>query len=340
MSTDRLWRLVPEGTAYRLEQTTRPRPEPGPGQVVVRVHAVSLNYRDHINLHNLANRNVAQRIPASDGAGEIVAVGPDVTAWKPGDRVAGCLFQTWLSGRFDMRYHQQDLGGTIDGMLAEYVLLSAEGVVGIPPDYSYAEAATLPCAGLTTWTALFPRGGLQPGDTVLALGTGGVSIFSLQLATAAGAKVIVTSSRDDKLDRARQLGAWQVINYLTTPGWEREVWKLTERRGVDHVIEVGGPGTLEKSMACVAAGGHIALIGVLTGFGPTSASLFPLVAKNVRLNGIYVGPRTEFEAMNRFLAAQRIRPVIDRTFSFDEAPAAYAHLASGEHFGKIVIQLA
>jgi NADPH:quinone reductase-like Zn-dependent oxidoreductase len=336
-TADRLWQLHPDGNAYKLVQSTRPRPEPGPGQVLVRVRAVSLNYRDLINLRNTAGRNVAGRIPASDGAGEIVAIGPDVTTWQPGDRVAGCFFPTWIDGRFELRHHRHDLGGTIDGMLAEHVLLSADGVVRVPEHLSLQEVATLPCAGVTAWTALIERGGLQPGQIVLVLGTGGVSVFALQIATALGAKVIVTSSSDEKLHRARELGAWQTINYRTTPEWDKEVWRLTEQRGVDHVVEVGGPGTLEKSMQSVAGSGHIALIGVLTGFGPPTASLFPLLARNVQLNGIYVGSRAHFEAFNGFLAEKQIRPVIDRLFPFDDAIAAYEHLASGSHFGKVVI---
>lgn len=336
---DQVWRLTPHEQAYQLVREERARPVPAAGQVLVRVHAVSLNYRDLINLRNSAKRNVADRIPASDGAGEIVACGPGVTDWSPGDRVCGCFFQSWESGDFETRHHQQDLGGTIDGMLAEHVLLSAEGVVSIPETLTYQEAATLPCAAVTAWQALFTRGKLQPGSTVLALGTGGVSVFALQLAVAADAKVIVTSSRDDKLERARQLGAWQIINYRTTPDWEQEIWRMTDKRGVDHVVEVGGPGTLEKSLMSVAAGGQIALIGVLTGFGAPTCSLFPLLAKNARIDGIYVGSRTDFEHLNTFLKRHQIHPVIDREFTFDDAPAAYNYLASGEHFGKVVITL-
>lgn len=338
-STDRIWQLTPDDKAYRLVSTSRTRPVPAAGQVLVRVQAVSLNYRDLINLRNTAGRNVAGRIPASDGAGEIVACGPGVTGWSQGDRVCGCFFQSWESGPFDTKYHQQDLGGTIDGMLAEYVLLSATGIVRIPDHLSYQEAATLPCAAVTAWQALHIRGALQPGSTVLALGTGGVSVFVLQLAVASGARVIVTSSNDDKLARARQLGAWQTINYRTHPAWEKEVWHMTDKRGVEHVMEVGGPGTLEKSLMSVTAGGQIALIGVLTGFGAAQCSLFPLVAKNARLDGIYVGSRTHFEQLNAFLTTHQLRPIIDREFSFDEAPAAYEYLASGAHFGKVVISI-
>jgi NADPH:quinone reductase-like Zn-dependent oxidoreductase len=337
--TDRIWQLAPDGNAYRLALTSRPRPTPGPEEVLVRVRAVSLNYRDLINLRNTAGRNVAGRIPTSDGAGEIVALGPNVTSWQPGDRVAACFFPTWSGGRFELRHHQHDLGGTIDGMLAEHVLLSADGLVRLPDYLTFQEAATLPCAAVTAWTALVDRGGLEAGQTVLALGTGGVSTFALQIATAYGARVIITSSSEEKLVKARQLGAWHTINYRTTPDWDKEVWRFTDKRGVDHIMEVGGPETLAKSMQCVAAGGHIALIGVLTGFGAPTASLFPLVARNVQLNGIYVGSRAHFDAMNRFLADKQIHPVIDRVFPFAEAVQAYEYLASGSHLGKVVMEV-
>lgn len=339
MATDRIWRLEPHAAAYRLEQSTRDTPTPRAGEVLVRIRAVSLNYRDLVNCRNLAGRDVAGRIPTSDGAGEVVALGPGVSDWQIGDRVAGCFFATWTDGPFEMRHHRHDHGGTIDGMLADHVLLSADALVRIPARYSFAEAATLPCAAVTAWTALFARGRVQPDATVLVLGTGGVSVFALQLATAAGARVIVTSSSDEKLEKARQLGAWQTVNYRTHPDWEAIVWQLTEKRGVDHVVEVGGPGTLEKSLAAVAAGGQIALIGVLTGFGAPNTSLFPLVAKNARLDGIYVGSRDDFRNLVQFLEQHPITPVIDRVFPFDAASDAYEYLASGQHFGKVVIEL-
>ncbi len=329
----------PAGEGSPVAVAVTPSPEPGRGQERQRVRAASLNYRDLIALRNKAGRKVGGRVPCSDGAGEVTAVGDGVTAWEPGDRVAGCFFQTWEGGRFDMAHHKQDLGGTIDGMLAEEVLLRAGGVARVPDHLSFDEAACLPCAAVTAWYALFARGRLAAGDTVLTLGTGGVSVFALQLAAAAGAKVIVTSSSDEKLRRARELGAWETVNYKTHPDWEKEVWRLTGGRGADHVVEVGGPDTLGKSLASAAAGGHVALIGVLTGFGPPADSLFPLVARNATLSGIYVGPRDEFEAMNRFLVEKQLRPVIDRVFLFEEAAAAFEHLESGSHFGKIVIRV-
>jgi len=335
----RCWQLASAEQAYRLELVQRTVPTPAAGRVLVRVRAASLNYRDHINLNKLAGREVSGRIPLSDGAGEVVAVGPGVTRVKVGDRVAGCFFQSWTCGRFDMRHHQQDLGGTIDGMLTEYADLSADGVVAIPSHLSYQEAACLPCAALTAWYALMNRGGLKSAESVLVLGTGGVSVFALQFAVALGCPVFVISKSDSKLERCRSLGAVQTVNYKQFPDWDREIWKLSGQKGIDHILEVGGPGTLGKSLMCVAPGGHIALIGVLTGFGPPQSSLFSLVGRNANISGIYVGSRTDFEEMNRFLEVRQIRPVIDKTFRFEEAPAAYAWLASGSHFGKIVIDV-
>jgi len=332
--------LQPTDTAYRLSLDERPTPEPGPGQVRVRIHAVSLNYRDLIALRNKAGRKVGGRVPTSDGAGVITAVGPDVRHWNIGDRVAGCFFQTWEEGRFRLAHHKSDLGGNIDGMLAEEVLLQAGGIVRFPDHLTFEEAACLPCAAVTAWYSLVTRGKLGLGDSVLTLGTGGVSVFAIQFASALGATVIATSSSDEKLARAEALGATEMINYKTHPDWAKEVWRLTHSEGVDHVIEVGGPETLGKSLQCVSAGGQVALIGVLTGFGPPTESLFPAVARNVTINGIYVGSRADFEAMNQFLTRSKLRPVIDRVFAFDEATAAYDYLESAQHFGKVVIRVA
>ncbi len=315
-----------------------PNPEPGPGEVRVKMRACSLNYRDLLmKTGQSASSAGGGVVPLSDGAGEIDAVGEGVTKWKAGDRVMGGFFRDWVDGPFDLGYHKAARGGSCDGMLADFVVGPADSFVATPDHLSDAEAACLPCAGLTAWQALMERGHLAAGQTVLALGTGGVSVFALQLATAAGARVVITSSSDEKLAHARKLGAWETINYRENEDWDSRVWKLTEKRGVDHVIEVGGPGTLGRSMNAVAAGGHIALIGVLTGFSPPDATLFPLLARNVDLHGIYVGSAAMFERMNAFLAEKEIRPVIDRTFSFEEAEAAYAHLQSGEHFGKVVV---
>jgi NADPH:quinone reductase-like Zn-dependent oxidoreductase len=336
----RQYQLQKQGDGYAPVITEQPKPAPGPGQVLVKMKAWSLNYRDLLVAGGRYGDKTPGIVPLSDGAGEVEAVGEGVTRVKPGDRVAGCFFQTWLGGRFEMKHHASAMGGDAPGVLAEYAVLSQDGVVKLPQHLSFEEGACLPCAGLTAWCALTQRGGLQSGDTVLALGTGGVSVFALQFAVAHGAKAIVTSSSDEKLARAKAMGAWETVNYRTTPDWDKAVWKLTDKRGADHVVEVGGPGTLEKSLGCVAAGGHVALIGVLTGFGAPSGSIFPLVAKNARMNGIYVGPRDEFEKMNAYLAQKSIKPVVDRVFAFEDAAAAYDYQRSGSHFGKIVIRMA
>ncbi len=332
------WQIATHGSSESLRLEETPIPQPATGEVLIRVRAVSLNYRDLITLEAQRPGNLPPPlIPCSDGAGEVVAVGNAVTRWKVGDRVAGTFFRDWIDGPFHLKYHGAAGGGSIHGWLREYVSYPEHGLVAVPAELSFAEAATLPCAAVTAWQALFTRGALRAGTTVLALGTGGVSVFALQLAHAAGARVIVTSSSDDKLARARELGAWATVNYRTTPDWDKEVWRITEKRGVDHVVEVGGSGTLGKSLNSVGAGGQIALIGVLTGFGAPDVSLFPLVARNARLDGIYVGSHADFEALTSFLTQHQIRPIIDRTFAFDEVRAAFAHLQGAGHFGKIVI---
>ena len=332
------WVISDFGSVEHLAWADLPEPEVAPGEVLVRSRAVSLNYRDLITLDRQRPGNLPPPlVPCSDGAGEVMALGKGVTRWKVGDRVAASFFHDWVSGPFALRYHGAAGGGSAHGMLREYVALPEHAWVRIPDHLSYEEGATLPCAAVTAWQALFTRGGLAAGATVLALGTGGVSIFALQLATAAGAKVIVTSSSEEKLERARALGAWATINYRTTPEWDAEVWRVTEKHGADHVVEVGGPGTLGRSMNSVAAGGQIALIGVLTGFDAPEASLFPLMARNVRLDGIYVGSRADFEALNAFLAQHAIRPVVDRVFPAAEVREAFTYLRSGAHLGKVVI---
>lgn len=335
------WVFRSNQNAYSLRAEQRPAPTAHalpPESVVVRVRAVSLNYRDIIAWKNLAGRQVDGRIPCSDGAGEVVACGPDVSQWSVGDRVAGCFFQTWQSGPFQMLHHKNDLGGSLDGMLQEFICLPESGLVPIPKHLDFEQASTLPCAALTAWYALVCRGGLLAGQRVLCLGTGGVSIFALQIAKSMGAQVIMTTGDSGKILRAKALGATHVIHYRETPDWSQEVAKVTDGQGVDHIVEVGGPGTLEQSMKAVSAGGHIALIGVLTGFGALNTSLFPLLAKNVRLNGIYVGPRDEFLKMNMFLEKHNIQPVIDRVFDWAAAPEAFEYLASGNHIGKVVVR--
>jgi NADPH:quinone reductase-like Zn-dependent oxidoreductase len=334
----RAWTIVDRAGQRELALADAPQPEPAANEVLVRVRAVSLNYRDLTTLDAQRPGNLPPPlVPCSDGAGEVIAVGESATRFRVGDRVAGIFFRDWIDGPFELRHHKAALGGSVPGMLREFVALPEHALVPVPAHLSLEESAALPCAAVTAWQALFTRGGLKTGATVLVLGTGGVSAFALQLATAAGARVIVTSSSDEKLERARRLGAWATVNYKTTPEWDAEVWRISEKRGVDHVVEVGGPGTLGKSMNSVAASGQIALIGVLTGFGAPDASLFPIVARNVRLDGIYVGSRADFEALNAFLTEHQIHPIIDRVFPFNEAREAFTHLRSGAHFGKVVI---
>ena len=318
-----------------------PQPELGPHDVLVAMKAVSLNYRDLGTLRNARPGNLAPPlIPCSDGAGEVVAVGTQVTRFQIGNRVVGGFFRDWIEGRFSLDYHKASGGGSIHGVLREMIATPEWALVPVPETFSYAEAATWPVAGVTAWASLFTRGHLQAGATVLTLGTGGVSTFALQLASAAGARVITTSSSDEKLARAREMGAWETVNYKTTPEWDQEVLRHTQGQGVDHVIEVGGSGTLEKSTNCVAAGGQIGLIGVLTGFGPPSGSLFPLMVRNVRLDGIYAGSRSDLAALIAFSEAHQLHPVIDSTFGFADSKAAFEYLASGQHFGKVVIDVA
>jgi NADPH:quinone reductase-like Zn-dependent oxidoreductase len=328
-----------DGGTFAVESETTGDVSPGPGEVLVKIEAASLNYRDLLmQSGKSASSGGDPVVPLSDGAGTIEAVGEGVTPWEVGDRVALTFFRDWEDGRFEMQYHQAARGGSCDGVLAEKVVAPAHSLVRLPGYLSMDEAATLPCAGLTAWHGLMERSRpLEAGHTVLCLGTGGVSIFALQIAKAAGAKVILTSSSDEKLKRAQELGADGIVNYRENPDWDKAVYELTGGKGVDHVIEVGGPGTLPKSMNSVAAGGSIALIGVLTGFDAPDASLFPLVTRNVDLSGIYVGSRAMFERFNAFLSEHEIHPVISDTFAFDEAPAAYGKLEGAGHFGKVVI---
>lgn len=314
-------------------------PEPADDQVLVRVHAASINYRDHAIVTGNYFGGVLKRdtVPLSDGAGEVVAVGRNVSRFKAGDRVVATFFQVWIDGVPD-RSSFNALGSPADGMLSEYVVLDENGLVGCPHHLSFEDAATLPCAAVTAWNALMVSGRTRPGDTVLALGTGGVSIFALQLARMSGARVIITSSSDEKRQRAAELGAAATVNYRSTPEWHEEVLRLTGGRGVDHVVEVGGAGTLAKSFQCVGFRGRISLIGVLSGReGDTNPH--PLMMKNATLCGIFVGSRAMFEQMNEAIAVNDMRPVIDRIFPFAEAASAYEYQRGGKHFGKVVIRV-
>ena len=331
------WQIQTTDGIGGLKQAALSLPDPGPGEVRVRLRANSVNYRDLSVVSDPAARGIAlPRIPNSDGAGEVLAVGAGATDFAPGDRVAGCFFQNWIDGPCTAEAMASAMGGEIDGVLAEEANLKAGGLVKVPEHLSFAEAATLPCAALTAWRALVEVGRLKAGDTVLLLGTGGVSIFALQFATLMGARVIITSSSDEKLARARELGAWQAVNYRQTPDWEKAVLEMTGGRGVDLTVEVGGAGTLEKSIAATRIAGTIAFIGVLAG-GQVNPR--PIMGKSLTLQGIYVGSRNLFRDMNRAIAASGLRPVIDRTFAFEEAPQAYRAMKAAGHFGKLVIEI-
>ena len=334
----RAW-VVPAGakSVDDLKQIDRPDRAPGAGEARVRVRAVSLNYRDQLVVNGTYFTGPVTRdlVPLSDGAGDVIAIGDGVSRLRVGDRVAATFFQRPLGANRDGA--PAALGAPLDGMLAEHVTLSEDGWVPIPPALSFEEAACFPCAGVTAWHALFHAGRpINSGDTVLVLGTGGVSIFALLFARAAGARVIATSSTDEKLDRLTRLGASEAINYRRSPDWDKEVMRLTSGRWVDCVIEVGGAGTLAKSIQALAREGKVCLIGFLAGRdGDTSP--FGLMSKAGSMHGIFVGDRPMYEAMNRAVAVNRIRPVVDRIFSFDEAVAAYKYQASGAFMGKVVI---
>jgi NADPH:quinone reductase-like Zn-dependent oxidoreductase len=323
-----------------LKVAERPQPAPGPGQVLLRMLAASLNYRDLLMVRGRYDpRQPLPLVPCSDGVGEVVAVGAGVTRVGPGDRVAPIFAQAWLAGEPTRDRLRSTLGGPLDGTLAEHVVLDAEGVVRVPEHLSDEEAACLPCAGVTAWSALVTHGAVRPGEIVLAQGTGGVSIFALQLATLAGARVIATSRDDAKLERARALGAWRTINYRTTPDWGRRAVELSGGTGVDLVVEVGGAGTLGQSLAALRPGGRISLVGVLSG-ASSELNILPLVMRQIRVQGLLVGSRDAFEALNRAVAAHQLRPAVGRIFPLERTREALEYLASGAHFGKVCIRIA
>lgn len=315
----------------------RPEPQPRASEIKIRVRAAALNYRDIGVTRGVYGYTKFPVIPMSDGAGEVVAVGPDVRRFKTGDRVISTFFQNWVSGRIPADASRHSLGGMADGMLAEYVCLPEQGAIRAPDHLSFEEAATLPVAALTAWHALIESGRLKAGETVLLLGTGGVSCFGLQFAAMHGAQVTMTSSSDAKLERAKSLGAATGINYRTTPEWDQEILRLTDGAGVDHIVEVGGPGTLERSMNAVRYAGSIYVIGAVGGRGQIDPR--PINRKSIRLQGIHGGSLEMFEAMNRAIRLSGLRPIIDRVFPFAEAKAAYEHQISGAHFGKVVVSM-
>jgi NADPH:quinone reductase-like Zn-dependent oxidoreductase len=312
-------------------------PTPGARQIMIKVAACSLNFRDlAIVLGTYRIPTKANLVPLSDGAGEVVEVGSEVTRVKVGDRVARCFFQRWIGGPPSADTHASALGGGIDGMLREYAVLEENGVVKLPTHLSFEESAALPCAAVTAWHALVEHARIVAGQIVLVQGTGGVSIFALQLARMMGAQVIITSSSEQKLARARQLGATHTVNYKSNPEWDKAVVELSDG-GVDHVVEVGGPGTLARSLRAIRVGGKITLIGMLSGAADINPML--IFSRRANVQGISVGSTQMFEAMNRAIAGSGLKPIIDKVFSFDDAPAAYRHLQSAQHFGKIVIRL-
>ena len=323
-----------------MQLVDRDLPEPGPGQVQIRVRACSLNYRDQLIPQGkyMGGTITQDVVPLSDGVGEVTAIGAGVTRFSIGDRVAGTFFQNWEDGPANPASGPALGAPPADGMLSEYVLLPEQGVVHAATSLSYEEAATLPCAGVTAWNALMegPRP-TKVGDTVLVLGTGGVSLLALQIAKAAGATVIATSSSDAKLERVKALGADHVINYRTTPHWGAEAVRLSGGKGIDHVVEVGGAGTLAQSIQAVGFGGEIALIGVLTREGDTSPH--GLMFKGASIRGIFVGSRGMATRLNAFIDQHGIKPVVDRTFDMAAAKDAYTYQASPDLFGKTVITL-
>lgn len=332
--------------AYRLSQfgldhlhmKSSPPPTPGDGEVLIQVKAISLNHRDLMVIDGRYHPKLPlPAVPISDGAGVVAAVGANVDLVAVGDRIVTHFVTDWIDGPFRGEYLKTSLGTPGAGLAAEQVVLPAQAVLPIPAGYSFAEAATLPIAALTAWSALVTEGGMKTGQTVLTLGTGGVSLFALQLAKAMGIRVIITSSDDEKLVRASRLGADETINYRTTPEWDRVVLDRTNGVGVDVVVETGGSGTLERSLRATRPGGTIAFLGAITGLR-SMLNVAPIVMKRLHVAGIYVDSKRNFEKLNRFLTSHRIQPVIDRTFSFEQLPGALLHLQAGAHFGKVVVE--
>lgn len=323
-----------------LKRDERESPRPGPGQVRLEMRAASLNYRDLLMVQGRYNpRQPLPLVPGSDGAGTVVEIGDGVQRVAVGDRVCPIFAQSWLAGEDPAPDAlRSTLGGPLDGTLREQMVLDAEGVVRIPDHLTDEEAACLPCAATTAWNALVTHGGVTAGDTVLIQGTGGVSIAALQFARVLGARAIVTSSSDDKLERARALGAWQTVNYRRFVEWSIPVREFTDGRGVDLVVEVGGGRTLEQSIRSVRAGGRICMIGVVSG-RTCDLDVTPVFMRQIRLQGILVGNRSQFESMLRAVAQHEIRPAVSRVFPLDQVSSAFEHLASGEHFGKVCVRL-
>lgn len=335
----KVYRYTNPSSAGAITPGEATMPEPGPGEVRIRMEAASVNYRDLLMLAAAGRGEMRDRIPLSDGAGVVEATGPGARRWAVGSRVAGSFFRNWIAGPFRTAYTRSSLGGiATDGVLAEHVVLPEAVVVAIPEHLSFVEAACLPCAAVTAWNGLVVRAGMKAGDTLLVQGTGGVATFGLQFAVALGAEVILLSSSNDKLARAKAMGASVLINYRERPDWDAAVMDATAGRGASHILELGGPATYDRSVCSLASGGTIVQIGVLSGFEPRP-NLRRLMWENANIVGVTAGSAEHFAAMNAFLAERVLHPVVDRTIAFDEAPQALERLRSGAHFGKIVITM-
>jgi NADPH:quinone reductase-like Zn-dependent oxidoreductase len=320
-----------------LKLVDREEPSPGPGEVLVRLKAASLNFRDLMVAEGTYNpRLKLPMVPLSDGVGIVEQIGSGVTRVKTGDRVAGIFMQRWIDGAPNREKAGSALGGAIDGVLREYMIFQQDGLVAVPDYLTDVEAATLPCTGVTAWHALFEEKPAKPGETVVIIGTGGVAIFALQFAAFAGLRSIVLSSNNEKLERTRQMGATHTVNYRENPDWDKTVRSLTEE-GADHIIELGGADTLPRSLKAIRMGGSISVIGALGG-GDPNISPVPILMQTVRLQGIYVGSRTMFENMNRALGLLQLRPVIDRVFPWQNVQDAMRYMQEQKHFGKICLQ--
>ncbi|RUV03661.1 NAD(P)-dependent alcohol dehydrogenase [Mesorhizobium sp. M6A.T.Cr.TU.017.01.1.1] len=333
----RLIRLKAPGGLENLKLVEEDCPKPGPGELLVRIRACSLNFHD--SMVALGNKPCADgRIPLSDGAGQVIAASDDVQQFKAGDAVVSTYWPHWLAGEPTPANKTGELGDDVDGYAREYVCMPWHAFTRAPADFTHMEAATLTCAGVTAWKALMVCGQVKPGDTVLVLGTGSVSLFALQFAKIAGARVIATSSSEEKLEKLKRFGADIVVNYKAVPDWGQKVRILTDGRGVDHVIEVGGPGTLAQSITACGMGGHIALIGVLTGFAG-QVSIPALFSNQIRISGISIGSRADQEDMIRAIEANRLKPAIDRGFPLQEIANAFKYYESQKHFGKVCLEL-
>ncbi|KZT21809.1 NAD(P)-binding protein [Neolentinus lepideus HHB14362 ss-1] len=340
-SKTRAYRLPKNEGIRSLVLEEEPVPKPKDNEVLVKVHAVSLNYRDLLIASGTYSVRVKPNvIPASDMSGTIVSLGSDVKGWQVGERVCANFFLDYVFGEITDEIIETALGAGVDGVLTEYRAFPTHSLVKVPDNLSHIEASTLPCAGVTAYNSLLGPRPVKAGETVLCIGTGGVSIFAAQIAKASGAGAIVTSSSDDKLELAKKLGAKHGINYKTHPDWEKEVLKITNGRGVDHVIEVGGPGTFDKSIASVRLGGNIYILGIVAGLNEVSSVPLKILQKGINVRGVLVGPRSSFEDMNRLIEVNNVKPAVSKVFSFEKAKEAYEFLQAQKHVGKVVIQVA